>query len=166
MLVATMLVGGTFTVNAQNIPVTGDSTTGSSPSSFDVTADMLGGDLIVTVPDTLTLDYDAQNRQFSKTSQVNAKGNINPAKNLEVSVPTDIVYIHSENNTADAQGTLSFGATYGNNQKEVWTASDLRAGGALGINRDLTSTVPLSEVEFVGTYEATVLFDINLVDAN
>ena len=157
--------GGTAMANAQSIPVTGDTATGSSPSSFDVTADMLGGDLIVDVPDTLTLAYDAEHSNFSKTSQVKAKGNISPAKKLEVSVPTDITYLHADDNNVDAQGTLAFGSADGSNQKETWTASDLQAGGSTGVDRDLTSTVPLSEVEYVGTYEATVTFNIALVNA-
>ena len=166
MMVSTMLVGGTLTAYAQDISVTDDSVTGSSPTSFNVTADMLGGDLVVTIPDTLTLDYDSANSQFSKTSQVNAKGNINPAKKLEVSVPTDVTYLHADDNSVDAAGTLAFGTTDGDNQKETWTASALRTGGTSGVDKDLTSTVPLSEVEYIGTYEATVTFNISLVDAN
>lgn len=165
VMTATLMLGGTLSVNAQDIAVSGDTATGSSPTSFAVTADMLGGDLVVTVPDTLTLAYDESNSQFSKTSQVNAKGNINPAKKLEVSVPTDVTYLHADDNTVDAAGVLAFGQTDGTNQKSTWLASDLRTGGASGVNKDLTSTVPLSEVEYIGTYEATVTFNISLVDA-
>lgn len=165
-MAGTMLVGGTLTAYAQDISVTGDTATGSSPTTFEVTAEMLGGDLVVTVPDTLTLEYDSENSQFSKTSQVNAKGNINPSKKLEVSVPTDITYLHADDGSVDAEGTLSFGATDGDNQKSTWLASDLQGGGSAGVDKDLTSTVPLSEVEYIGTYEATVTFDIELVDVN
>ena len=166
MMAVTMLTGGTLTAHAQDISVSGDTANGSSETSFNVTADMLGGDLVVTVPDTLTLDYDSENSRFSKTSQVNAKGNINPAKKLEVSVPTSITYLHKNDSSVDAAGTLEFGTTDNSNQKETWTASALQAGGTTGVDKDLTSTVPLSEVEYVGTYEATVTFNIALVDAN
>lgn len=162
MMVSTMLVGGTLTAHAQEIAVSGDTAEGSSETSFEVTAEMLGGDLVVTVPDTLTLEYDEDNSQFSKTSQVNAKGNINPAKKLEVSVPASVTYLHADDNTVDAVGALTFGT----DQTETWTASSLRAGGTSGVDKDLTSTVPLSEVEYVGTYEAAVTFNIELVDAN
>lgn len=166
IMVGTMVLGGTMTAYAGDISVTGDTASGSSPTNFVVTAEMLGGDLVVTVPDTLTLAYDEENSRFSKTSQVNAKGNINPSKKLEVSVPTDITYFHADDSSVDAEGTLTFGATDGTNQKSTWLASDLQVAGSVGVNKDLTSTVPLSEVEYVGTYETTVTFNIELVDVN
>lgn len=166
LLMTMTLIGGTIPAYAQDIAVTGDNATGSSPTSFSVTADMLGGDLVVTVPDTLTLEYDQTNSRFAKISQVNAKGNINPAKKLEVSVPTSVTYVHTDDADVDAAGTLSFGVSTGDNQKETWSASALRTGGTTGVDKNLTSTVPMSEVEYIGTYQATVTFQIALVNAD
>ena len=166
MMVGSLVLGGSLTANAQDVSRSGDTVTGSSVTNFVVTAEMLGGDLVVTVPDTLTLAFDEDNSCFTKTSQVNVKGNINPSKKLEVSVPTDITYLHTDDSTVDADGTLTFGVIDGANQKTTWSASDLQVAGSDGVNKDLTSTVPLSEVEYVGTYEATVIFNIEVVDAN
>lgn len=166
IMALSLVLGGTSVAHAQDISVTGNSATGSSPSQFDVTSDMLGGDLVVNVPDTLTLTYDASQKKFSKTSQVNAKGNINPAKKLEVSVPTSVTYTHKDDSSIEAHGTLKFGAEDGSNQKETWSAESLQGAGSSGVNKDLTSTVPISEVGYVGTYRATVTFNIELVDAH
>ena len=51
-LATSMILGGT-PVYAQTVSVTSGTGSGSSPSSFTVTADMLtGGDLVVTIPDS------------------------------------------------------------------------------------------------------------------
>lgn len=166
LAMATAIMGSTVTVNAQTIDSSGGSGTGSSPSEFSVTAEMLGGDLVVTIPDSMTLEYSQENANFTKTAQVNAKGNINPAQKLEVTVPTAITYTHSDSETVTADGTLSFGVTDGDNQKETWSAEDLRNASTFGVNKDITSTVPLSEVEYAGDYTSTINFSINLVDVD
>ena len=84
----------------------------------------------------------------------------------EVSVPNSVTYVHTNDADVDAAGTLSFGVSDGDNQKETWSASALRAGKTAGVDKDLTSTVPMSEVEYIGTYEATVTFQIALVNAD
>lgn len=165
MLASTMVIGGTITANAQTIPVTGDTATGNSPTSFSVTADMLeGGDLVITTPDSLTLDYDSDNNQFSKSSQVNVKGNINPAKKVVITTPTDITYTHADDSTVTAEGAVAFGTVDGSNQKTEWSAVELKNGGSTGVNKDISSTVAKSEVEYIGTYNATVSFNISLED--
>lgn len=166
LAMATAIMGSTVTVNAQTIDSSGGSGTGSSPSEFSVTAEMLGGDLVVTIPDSMTLEYSQENANFTKTAQVNAKGNINPAHKLEVTVPTAITYTHSDSEAVTADGTLSFGVTDGDNQKETWSAEDLRNASTSGVNKDITSTVPLSEVEYAGDYTSTINFTINLVDVD
>lgn len=164
LAMATAMLGSTYTVNAQTVDV--GSGTGSSPSEFSVTAEMLGGDLVVTIPDTMTLDYSQENANFSKTAQVNAKGNINPSKKLEVTVPTAITYTHTDSSAVTADGTLSFGVTDGSNQKATWSAEALKNAGTSGVDVDITSTVPLTEIEYAGDYESTINFSINLVNAN
>ena len=164
LAMATAIMGSTVTVNAQTVDV--GSGTGSSPSEFSVTAEMLGGDLVVSIPDSMTLEYSQENANFSKTAQVNAKGNINPSQKLEVTVPTAITYIHSDSEAITADGTLSFGVTDGDNQKETWSAEDLKNASSLGVDKNITSTVPLSEVEYAGDYTSTINFTINLVDVD
>ena len=153
-------------VGAAAITMDSDSKVGQTATEFEVTSEMLGGDLVVTVPDSMTLAYDAVNSEFSKTAQVNAKGNINPSKKLSITVPTSITYTHNDNSSVTAAGTVTFGTTDGDNQKTEWSAAELQAAGASGENKDITSKVPLSNVKYIGDYSSTINFNINLVAAN
>lgn len=163
-LATSMILGGT-PVYAQTVSVTSGTGSGSSPSSFTVTADMLtGGDLVVTIPDSLDLVYDDASSQFTKTSKVNVKGNINPAKKVVISTPTNITYRHEDDTTVTADGTVTFGSTSVNNQKAEWSATELKDGGEAGVDKDISSSVAKSEVEYIGTYKATVEFTVGLED--
>lgn len=167
LAMAAAIMGSTVTVHAGDA---GNDTEGNGggcfSSDFSVTAEMLGGNLVVTVPDSMTLDYSQENANFSKTAQVNAKGNINPSKKLEVTVPTAITYSHSDNRAITADGTLSFGVTDGDNQKETWSAEDLKNAGTSGVDKDITSTVPFSEVEYVGDYTSLISYNFRLVNVD
>lgn len=162
-LASTMALGGTITANAQTIDVTGDTATGSSPTSFSVTADMLeGGDLVITVPDGLTLAQNEGKTAFESSANVNAKGNINPAKQVVVTTPTDITYSHADDNSVTADGTVTFGTEDGTNQKTSWSAKELHDGGTSGVNKPISATVPMTEVEYIDTYNATVHYNISV----
>ena len=163
LAMATAIMGSTVTVNAHEQEGAGG---GSFPSEFSVTAEMLGGDLVVAIPDSMTLEYSQENANFSKTAQVNAKGNINPSKKLEVTVPTAITYTHTDSSAVTADGTLSFGVTDGDNQKATWSAEALKNASTLGVDVDITSTVPLSEVEYVGEYTSLIDYNIRLVNVD
>ena len=156
-------------VGATNIVVDSDSKTGQTPTEFEVTSEMLGGDLVVTVPDSMVLDYDSTNAEFSKTAQVTAKGSINPSKKLKVTVPTSITYTHADDSNITAAGTITFGSTDGVNQQTEWSVAELQTkdGATLvGVSKDITSTVPLTNVQYIGDYNSTINFDINVVAAN
>ena len=162
-LASTMVLGGTITANAQTINVTGDTATGSSPTSFSVTADMLaGGDLVITVPDGLTLAQNEGKTAFESSANVNAKGNINPAKRVVVTTPTDITYSHADDDSVTADGTVTFGTADGTNQMTTWSAKELHDGGTSGVNKPISATVPMTEVEYIGTYNATVHYNISV----
>ena len=166
LAMAAAIIGSTVTVHAGEGNDTEGNGGGCFSSEFSVSADMLGGDLVVTVPDSMTLDYSQENANFSKTAQVNAKGNINPSKKLEVTVPTAITYSHSDNRAITADGTLSFGVTDGDNQKETWSAEDLKNAGTSGVDKNITSTVPFSEVEYVGDYTSIISYNFRLVNVD
>lgn len=161
LLLSCVLLNTTIVNAAQTISVTGDTASGSTASSFNVTAGMLdGGNLVVTVPDQLTLVHSQTNSNFAANANVNVKGNINPAKVVNISTPVNINFSHSEDTSISAGGTISFGEG-GVNQ---YTAQDLQAAGSIGVNKELNCTVPKSEVEYVGTYKSSIVFDIELAD--
>lgn len=163
VLASSMVLGGTITAKAQTISVTGD-TTGTSPTSFNVTADMLGGDLVVTVPDAMTLSQNAGKTAFESSNNVNAKGNINPAKKLVITTPTNITYTHADDASVTADGTVTFGTTDGVNQKTEWSAVELHDGGTTGVDKAITADVAMTEVEYIGDYNSSIVFNINIVD--
>lgn len=159
-------VAPSVNVSAKEIAVEGDTAQGTSDTFFNVTADMLGGGLVVTVPDSVSLEYDEANSQFSKTDKVNAKGYISVLKHLEVSVPTDITYALEDDTSITADGTISFGTAKDDDQVTSWSLAELKTkeeGNLAGIDKDITVTVPMSEVDDVGDYKSVINFDIALV---
>lgn len=168
-LVAFSLVASFPTVGvfAQTIDVTGQTGSGSANTDFSVTADMLGGGLVVTIPDSVTLSYDQENDEFVKETTVNAKGYVEVDKKLSVSVPTDITYTLQGFDMFTADGTVTFGTTDGDNQVSEWSQVELKTKAAdelVGVNKALTVTVDGDEIQDIGTYEAVLNFSIELVN--
>lgn len=156
-----MLLGAVPVSAAQiNVPADPGTATGNTPTQFEVTEDMLGGGLVVSVPDELILQYSAEDQNFSASDNVNAKGNINPAKKLNITTPATVTYLHEDDATVDAVGTIDFGTE----NTETWSANELRVAKDAGVDKAIKSTVPMSEVEYVGTYSTTINYDINVVD--
>lgn len=164
-LATSMMLGGTLTAFAQDVSLTDGSGTGTTPTTFTTTADMLeGGDLVVSIPDALTLSQNEGKTAFEASNNVSAKGNINPAKKVVVTTPTNTTYTHVDDVSVTADGTVTFGITDGVNQKTEWSASELHTGGATGVAKPITANVPMSEVEYIGDYNSSVIFTIELQD--
>lgn len=152
----------------KQIEVTGTSASGTSDTSFKVTADMLGGGLLVTVPDRISLTYDGEHERFTKTSIVNAKGYIEVGKKLDVSVPTAITYTYEESVDKTADGTISFGTTSGSKQITSWSITELTSKSGndiVGTNKNITVSVDDSEVEDVGIFDSLINFTISIANA-
>lgn len=154
-------------VSAQTIDVTGQTGSGSANTDFNVTADMLGGGLVVTIPDSVTLSYDQENDEFVKETTVNAKGYVEVDKKLSVSIPTDITYTLQGFDMFTADGTIAFGSTSGDNQVTEWSQVELKtkdADALVGVDKALKVTVDGDEIQDIGTYEAVLNFSIELVN--
>lgn len=154
-----MLITSSVNVFASDIDVSGDSASGQTATSFTVTTDMLGGDLVVTIPDNMTLTYDSINKKFENADKVTAKGNINPSKKLSIKAPTSVTYLHEDDNSVDAVGTVTFGTS----GTETWSAAELKTSLTTADSRDIKSTVPMSEVEYIGTYSTNITYNIAVV---
>ena len=168
-LIATLGIGSVQVANAaQTITVTGDTASGSSDTSFSATADMLGGGLTVTIPDTITLEYNSTDGVFEKATVVNAKGYIEVDKYLSVSVPTDVTYILQDHASITADGIVTFGTTDGTNQVTDWTQVELKTKDAgntvIGVDKDLSVEVQAEDVVDIGVYESVLNFNIQLLD--
>lgn len=154
-----MFVGG-LTVYADDLEVPEGVATGSTPTSFVVTNDMLQNDVIVSIPSELVLVYDADRNIFTKEDYVSASGSLRRNKHLEASVPSTIVYEHAAASSIKANGVLSFGRASGNRQEEQWDANQV-----LNIDkRGISSTVDADDLEYAGSYKATIRYQISVVD--
>lgn len=158
LAMSVMLLASSMNVFAADVSVSGDSANGQTPTSFTVTTDMLGGDLVVTIPDNMTLTYDSTNKKFEDSDTVSAKGNINPSKKLTISAPTSVTYVHEDESSVNAKGSVSFGTS----GTETWSAAQLKTSLTTLDSRDIKSTVPLTEVDYIGTYSTNITYSISV----
>lgn len=132
--------------------------TQSTVSDFTATADILGGDLVVTVPDEVPLEKSGDN--FVGTGTVTAHGTTNPKSVLTVWTNPEITY----ENQYKTDITVNADVTFGTDCTAQWTASELKdnitANPKSGY--EVTATVPFSEVEYIGEYKTNILFNIEL----
>lgn len=169
VLVSTMLASGGIAVYAEEgntQTITADDPSASTFTSFNISADMLeGGELVVSIPASMTLEYSQANDNYSNTSVVKVTGNIDPSKKVVVSTPTNITYANEKKSSVKANGVVAFGVTDGDNQKMEYSAEELMNAKTTGISKDISSSVAKSNVEYAGTYSTNIVFDISLADA-
>lgn len=176
-LLGTMLVSSTMGVHAADVTVTGDSSTGTTESTFAVTSDMLGGDLVVSIPADLDLTLDAGQGKFLKEDYVTVKGNIEATKKLDISVAEDNTWTIQEtmSNPLTCSGIVKIGSeasaekTIGSVTADMttitYTASEVRASNSVSDNRPVVAEVTLDDIPTIGTYKASVDFYIQVLDA-
>lgn len=157
LLTGAMLITSGVSAFASNISVTGSST-GSTPSSFVATDDMLCNDVVVTIPAELILTYNSSTKKLTDSDVVTAQGEIKSGKHLEVSVPTSITYQNAAASSVTVNGALNFGS----NGKEKWTPSQVETSS--GNSRQITSTVDAHDLEYAGTYRATITYNFSIVN--
>lgn len=177
MMMSLMLVGGMSVPSfAAEVPVGGDTASGTVDSQFIATADMLGGGLVVSIPADLNLTYDAGSASLKKEDFVTVKGSISATKRVDISVAKDNTWSTQAGlSTLNASGTVTF-AGVGETNKDLgdgevstttvsYSASEVRASN----NQDkktVNAVVATSDIPAEGTYNATVKFHIQLADAN
>ena len=132
--------------------------TSETPVTFTATAEMLGGDLVINIPDSVSLSKDGNN--FVGTGTVSAQGVTNPTAVLSVSTNTTLAYVNQSDTSIKANASVSFG-TDGTAQ---WTASELKANVDASDKKSfqVTATVPMSEIEYIGEYASNIVFNISL----
>lgn len=136
--------------------------TSETPASFEATADMLGGDLVITIPDSVSLSKSGDNLVGSGT--VTAQGVTTPTNVLSVSTDPTIVYTNQSETSIKANADVTFG-TDGTAQ---WTASELKANVDATDKKSYTVTaaVPMSEIEYIGEYTSNIVFNISLAKSD
>lgn len=159
-----LLTSGVSVFAASDVNVSGGSATGSTPSSFSVDTSVLGGDLVVTIPAELTLTYDSASGTFKTTDVVTANGRILASKKFEVKVPSTVTYKNQDDNAITVDGAIGFGTTSGSYQIEEWSASELLTSMTTPVNKNISATVNKDDIDYIGTYKATVTYDFSVVD--
>lgn len=159
LAIMSMLMANGISVFASNDINVSTDTTGNTQLNFTVTPDMLGGDLIVSIPAEMTLFYNSSTGKFVKSDYVSAKGGIAPDHHLEVSAPTSVTYTHKDKSSIKVNGSIGFG----NNGKEVWSAEQLIDGLVTPQKRDVTASASISDIKYVGNYGTNLVYNIQIV---
>lgn len=161
LMTASLLFGNAMPVFAADVSVSGDNATGSTPTEFSVDADALGGGLVVTIPASLDLTQDASG-DYTVNDVVSAYGNMSPSKLLKVSTDDEITYFNSGITSITATGYVFFGT----DGVEKYTAEQTKNSITSRDNRVIDVSVDKADIAFIGTYNSTVYFDIEVVDAD
>ena len=132
------------------------------PTTFEVDADMLGGGLVVTIPDKLQLGLNELGDFYESVGVVSAKGNINPSKILKISTDREVRYRHNGKDGVLLQSDVEFGE----NGVAYYTVDELKAN-LTNVTKmfDVRASVPAEEVSYMGNYDAEVIFNIELNQA-
>lgn len=116
--------------------------------------------MVVSVPDSLDLVYDATNSTFSASAEVMVTGDASTA-GVTISTGTDITYVNESDSTLTANGVLSFG----DSGAAVWTKDEIQNGSKKEPISVEISSFPMVE----GTYSASISYNITaqkIVDTN
>lgn len=157
LMTSALLLNSVVSVSAADISVTDGSITESTSTAFTVDEEALGGGLVVTIPASLELSQDASG-DFVANDVVSAYGNMNPSKTLKVSTSNEITYTNEDAVDITATGSVTFGT----DGTEEWTAEQTRDSITTLDNRNIGVTVAKENIDYVGTYNSTVYFNIEL----
>lgn len=143
---------------SSNMGVQAFADTATTNSSFTATSEMIGGGLIVTIPDSVPLAKSGDN--FVGTGKVTAQGSTSPENVLSVSTNPKITY----KNQYKTDITVEADVTFGTDCVAEWSASELKdnitADPKLGY--DVTAKVPFADIKYIGEYKTNILFNIAL----
>lgn len=159
MLIASMLIGSTISINAASLSEVGDTATQTTPSDMTVTADDLGG-LIVSIPESMTLAYDNVNSKFSGADNVYAYGYINDSNaRLKIVADNSATFKNKDMETAT---DLTGAVTFGTDNAETWSVAELQQGAENAKRAEVACNVTdLSNLR-VGHYEGNINYTVSL----
>lgn len=151
---------GVVIISSTVLPIHAESTI----TSFTADNGMLGGELIVQVPDEMILSLNEDNSKFTNTDEVSAWGITSPNKVLTVSTDKNIKYKNGYDESIEVNADI----TFGNEGSAEWTASELREGYVSGDYKSYSviSDVNKDDIDFIGTYKSTIYWNISLKDAD
>lgn len=163
MMAVMMLAGSAMPVYADGLSEEGDTGSAQTNVSFTTTSSQLGG-VIVSVPETLVLNYDDSTQKFSSSDSVYAYGQLGSKLQLEISSPATVKYTNQDvAGASQLTGTVEF---VDNTYTGYWSSEQLYAGVANDHSASKKETLKCTVNETngiqVGTYKGEVNFTIKV----
>lgn len=135
--------------------------TGTADTNFS-SNDMFAGDLVVLIPDDITLELNQDGDYLTGNGIVTAYGVAPTSKMLTVTTNPSITYKHSK----DASIKVGADVTFGSSCTAIWSGEVLRSNVSATdkVGYDVTANVTVEDIDDIGTYNSEILFDIELGD--
>lgn len=143
-----------------------ESTTSSKSveSTLIANAEDLGGDVVVTIPNKMTLALNSETKTLGASSEVYAKGICGVLDSLTVSVTSDKINFVNKNKATD---TVEADVNFGTDNTAKWTADQLIDGlkdELALVKQPIKLETNKSSIKHVGDYQAEAEFNISLGD--
>ena len=141
-----------------------DSTTSSKSveSTLIANAEDLGGEVVVTIPNKMTLALNNETKTLGASSEVYAKGICGVLDSLTVSVTSDKINFVNKNKATD---TVEADVNFGTDNTAKWTADQLIDGlndELALVKQPIKLETNKSKLKYAGEYQADVSFNINI----
>ena len=163
MMAVMMLAGSAMPVYADGLTEEGDTGSAQTSVTFTTTSSQLGG-VVVSVPESLVLNYDDSTQKFSSSDSVYAYGQLGSKLQLEISSPATVKYTNQDvAGASQLTGTVEF---VDNTYTGYWSSEQLYAGVANDHSASKKETLKCTVNETngiqVGTYKGEVNFTIKV----
>lgn len=158
---AVFLANGVCAFASTDIPVDGN-TTGQTETRFEVTSEMLGENVLVSIPAEMTLTWNKTNSTLEAKDYVSAKGKLFDNKHLEITTADSVTYKKVNAPTVEVQGTITWGIVTNHTGVENWTATELESTPIT--KKSIGAVVNLSDVSSIGDYSANIVYTIKIVN--
>lgn len=134
-------------------------------TTFTATAEVLGGDLMITIPDKISLTKNGD--VMSGSGVVTAQGVIHPDQVLFISTDVKATYKNESENSIKVDADVDFG----DNGEVRYTAEELKANAeedlkpnpneSNKLSHTVTVTLPMTDVEYIGDYTSDIIFTVD-----
>ena len=153
LMLASMLASSAMPVYA-DYSKSGDTGTQEVQSSFDVTANDLGG-LLVSIPAEIPLTYNKGSSNYSGKDSIKVAGYLDNDLRVKITTPDTVEYINSSN-------TLTGSVSFGEENVGYWTSEECKSGV---VQKELGITVSDLDTIHTGEYSGTLSVNISVESA-
>lgn len=162
LLLATMMLGSTMSVYADNQEVGGEAISKTSvevDSNLTVLPSDLSG-IVVSLPTNLDLAFDKTTMAYKVEDTVAAKGDLSPNYLLDITVSDSVKY-SNDTNTYHYNAGVDFNRIEALGNFHYWTSEELEAAKTTPDERTFQILLSADDVEYSDDYSGIVTFDIS-----